>query len=66
MDIAVGGGLKVMTVGGGRIVIIPVPCTNVGPIGEVTGRAQQAGTSVKRTPPQGEEVTEENRRMGDF
>jgi len=34
------GGLKVITVGGGRVVIVPVPCTDVGPIGKVTGRAK--------------------------
>ncbi len=29
------GGPKVMAVGGGCIVIVPVPCTDVGPIGLV-------------------------------
>jgi len=32
-----------MAVGGGRVVIIPVPYTDIGPIGEVTGRAIKLG-----------------------
>ena len=49
-----------MAVGGGRVVIVPIPCADVGPIGEVTGRVEQVETSVKRRPLQGEEATEES------